>query len=104
TMGQVLPGKPIDDIALGDSVMHVLFNIEQKDLTFIPGSRHLRRGPVGSVVIQQPAGSAPAWRHMDDDKGHLVVASNFDTDVAAGNFMGSSRRPGPFWPENPWQP
>ena len=97
TMAAVLPGKPIDDIALGDSVMHVLFNIEQKDLTFIPGSRHLRRGPGGNIVIQQPAGSAPAWRHLDDDKGHMVVAVNFDTDVAdAWEFADAPEYPAPM--------
>jgi hypothetical protein len=81
-MSQVLPGQSIDDIGLSDSVMHVLYSIEQKDLTFIPGSRHLRRGPGGSIVIQQPPGSAPAWRYIQDGKDHMVVAVNFDTDVA----------------------
>ncbi len=80
-MEQVLPGKPIDDIALTDQVMHVLYSIEAKDLTFIPGSRHLRQGPDGSVVVQQPYGSAPAWRSIMDDKDRMVVAVNFDTDI-----------------------
>ena len=44
TMDRVFPGKPINDIALDDSVMHVLYDIEQKDLTWIPGTRHLRGG------------------------------------------------------------
>jgi Domain of unknown function (DUF4159) len=81
-MNRVLPGQPIDDIQLSDSVMHVLFTIEQKDLTFIPGSRHLRRGAGGSVVVQQPPGSQPAWRSIEDGKHRMVVAVNFDTDVA----------------------
>ena len=37
-----------------DSVMHVLYDIEDKDHTFIPGTRHLRRGPGGTVIVQQP--------------------------------------------------
>ena len=30
-MEQVLPGKPMDDIALTDQLMHVLYNIEAKN-------------------------------------------------------------------------
>jgi hypothetical protein len=81
TMERVLPGKPITDIALTDSVMHVLYSIEQKDLTFIPGSRHLRRGYDGSVQVVQPEGTQPAWRAITDDHDHMVVAVNYNTDI-----------------------
>ena len=81
TMSRVLPGQPIADIALTDPVMHVLYDIEEKDLTFIPGSRHLRRGYDGSVTVVQPAGTQPAWRVMEDGQGHMVVAANYNTDV-----------------------
>jgi hypothetical protein len=81
TMSRVLPNKPITDIALSDSVMHVLYDIEQKDLTFIPGSRHLRRSYDGSVQVVQPEGTQPAWRAISDDKDHMVVAINYNTDV-----------------------
>jgi hypothetical protein len=81
TMDRVFPNKPITDIAESDPVMHVLYNIEEKDRTFIPGSRHLRRGPGGSIVVVQPQGTAPAWRAMYDDKNRMIVAINFNTDV-----------------------
>ncbi|MGD1092152.1 MAG: DUF4159 domain-containing protein [Bryobacteraceae bacterium] len=81
TMERVLPNHPIDDIALSDPVMHVLYDIQQKDLTFIPGSRHLYRGPGGTVQVIQPEGTAPAWKAMYDDKNRMVVAVNFNTDV-----------------------
>jgi Domain of unknown function (DUF4159) len=81
TMERVLPDHPILDIAGSDSVMHVLYDIGEKDLTFIPGSRHLRRGANGSVVVMQPEGTSPAWRAMYDDKNRMVVAVNFNTDV-----------------------
>ena len=80
TMERVLPGRPITDIVQSDQVMHVCFDIEEKDLTWIPGTRHLRRGSNGTV-IQQPPGTAPAWRAIFDDKGHMVVAVNYDTDI-----------------------
>ena len=47
TMARVLPGHAIPDLAETDSVMHVLYDIQDKDRTFIPGTRHLRRGPGG---------------------------------------------------------
>jgi len=81
TMARVLPGTPITDISESDPVMHVLYDIQDRDRTFIPGSRHLRRGPGGGVVVVQPAGTEPAWRAMDDPKGRMVVAANFNTDV-----------------------
>ena len=81
TMNRVLPGKPITDIAEADEVMHVLYDIQEKDRTFIPGSRHLRRGPGGSIVVMQPPGTAPAWRGMYDDRNRMIVSVNFNTDV-----------------------
>jgi hypothetical protein len=82
TMDRVFPGQPITDIAETDSIMHVLYDIQDKDRTFIPGSRHLRMGPGGKVQIVQPYGTSPAWRAMYDDKNRMVVAVNFNTDVA----------------------
>ena len=81
TMDRVFPGKPITDIAESDSVMHVVYDIREKDLTWIPGTRHLRRGPGGTIVVQQPPGTEPAWRAIYDDRNHMVVAVNYNTDV-----------------------
>lgn len=81
TMERVLPNHPITDIGESDSVMHVLYNIEEKDLTFIPGTRHLRRGPGGGTIVEQPPGTSPAWRAIYDDNNRMVVAVNFNTDV-----------------------
>ena len=57
TMNRVFPGKQITEIEETDSSMHVLaHDIREQDRTFIPGSRHLRRGADGSAqVIQPPA-------------------------------------------------
>jgi hypothetical protein len=62
-------------------VMHVLYDIREKDRTFIPGTRHLRMGPGGTVMVYQPEGTMPAWRAMMDGSSHMVVAVNFNTDV-----------------------
>jgi hypothetical protein len=80
TMDRVFPNRPITDIVETEPVMHVLYDIGEKDRTFIPGSRHLWvRG--GTVEVVQPPGSQPAWRAMYDDKNRMVVAINYDTDV-----------------------
>ena len=76
-MNRVLPGQPINDIGLDDSVMHVLYDIQEKDLMFIPGSRHLG----GDGRVYQPAGTKSAWKAMYDPKNRMVVSVNFDTDI-----------------------
>jgi hypothetical protein len=81
TMARALPGHLISDVVPEDSVMHVLYDIEEKDRTFIPGTRHLRRGPSGGTVIQQPPGAEPTWRALYDDRNRMVVAVNFNTDL-----------------------
>ena len=81
-MQQVFPSNPIEELQESDSVMHVLYDIRDKDRTFIPGSRHLYMGAGGKAQISQPPGTSPAWRAIYDDQKHMVVAINFDTDVA----------------------
>jgi hypothetical protein len=76
-MNRVLPGQPVTDIGLDDSVMHVLYDIQQKDLMFIPGSRHLDY----NGRVYQPPGTKSAWRAMYDPKNRMVVSINFDTDI-----------------------
>jgi len=78
TMNEVLPGHPVVDIQLTDSVMHVLYDIQQQDLTFIPGSRHVN---LNTGQVRQPYGTNPQWRAINDDKGRMVVAVNFNTDI-----------------------
>jgi hypothetical protein len=95
TMERVFPNKPIVDIHESDSVMHVLYDIEEKDRTIIPGSRHLRMGYGGTPQLVYPDGAIPAWRAINDDHGRMIVAVNYNTDVAdAWEFADA-----PFYPE-----
>ncbi|MEX2264246.1 MAG: DUF4159 domain-containing protein [Bryobacteraceae bacterium] len=82
TMDRVLPNRQIVEISESDSIMHVLYDIQAKDLQFIPGTRHLRRGPGGRVFVDQPPGAVPSWRAIYDDRDRMVVAINFNMDVA----------------------
>lgn len=96
TMERVLPGQPIVDLLETDSVLHVLYDIGERDRTFIPGSRHLRRGAGGEVQIVQPEGTQPAWRAIHDDRGRMVVAVNYNTDFGDGWEFADV----PYYPEN----
>jgi hypothetical protein len=94
TMERALPGRTIVDVSESDSVRTCLYTIPDKDLTFIPGSRHLRRGPGREFEIQQPPGTDPAWRGIYDANGRMLVLVQFNMDVAdAWEFAD--------WPEYP---
>jgi hypothetical protein len=82
TMQRALPSHAIDEAPDADSMMHVLYDIPMQDRTFIPGSRHLRRGSGGELVIEQPPGTVPAWRAIYDDRNRLIVAVSYNMDVA----------------------
>ena len=96
TMERVLPGQSITDIGESDSVMNVLYSITAKDRTFIPGSRHLRRGAGGQVEIVKPEGTSPAWRAMYDGRHRMVVAVNYNTDFGDGWEFADV----PYYPES----
>ena len=82
TMARTLPGSPITEMAETDTAMHVLYDIQDKDRVWIPGSRHLRLGP------EWRGAAGPAAGHNADvvfdrgRKGRMVVAVNYNTDVA----------------------
>jgi hypothetical protein len=82
TMDRALPDRPMVDVPDLDPMMHVLYDIYEKDRTFIPGSRHLRQGPGGELVIEQPPGTVPAWRATYDDRNRVIVAISYNLDVA----------------------
>jgi hypothetical protein len=94
TMERTFPEQPIVDVAESDSLRNVLYTIGDKDLTFIPGSRHLRRSPGREFLIEQPEGTVPAWRGIYDSRGRMIVLIQYNMDVAdAWEFAD--------WPEYP---
>lgn len=82
TMERAMPGKMILEVPDSDSMMHALYDIREKDRTFIPGSRHLRRGAGGELVIQQPPGTGQSWRGLYDNRNRLMIAVSYNMDVA----------------------
>ena len=83
------------DIDETDSVMHVLYDIQEKDRTFIPGSRHLYARPRRQHSGHAARRHQSAWRAMYDNKNRMVVAVNFNTDVGdAWEFADAPYYPG----------
>jgi hypothetical protein len=96
TMARLFPNTPITDIPESDAVMHVVYDIREKDRTWIPGTRHLWRGPGGQIIVRQPPGTTPAWRAMYDGRERVMVAINYNTDVGDAWEYADA----PFYPEN----
>lgn len=72
---EVYPEQEIELMTEADPMMHVHYSIQDKDRTFIPGSRHLDgRGGI------RPDG-IPGWSKLSDKKGHVVMAINDNTDM-----------------------
>jgi hypothetical protein len=78
TMQRVFPDRAIVDLEDGDQLMHVLYDIKER--TYIPGLRHLRRGPGGTILVQ-PEYTPPIWRAIYDDRGRILVAVNHNMDI-----------------------
>jgi len=77
SMRRVFPDRPIVDIPEADPLMHVFFDL--KDRTAIPGLRHLGRTRSGQIdaFLEGP----PHWRGIYNDRGYLMVAINFNSDM-----------------------
>jgi len=77
---RVFPDRPIVEIPEDDPLMHVFFDLDER--TPIPGDRHLWRNRQGQIVAQMEG--PPHWRGIYDDRGHLMVAINFNSDMGDG--------------------
>jgi len=75
---RVLPEYPIIDIPDTDTLLHVLYDLDQR--TQIPGRRHLYCDPRGEATVRLPGGP-PRWRGIYDDDGRLLVAINYNMDM-----------------------
>jgi hypothetical protein len=91
TMERVFPDRQITEMDEKDQIMHVLYDIQDKDRTYIPGSRHLDFN--GGI---RQFGAQPRWLAIRDDKARVMIAIDYDTDIAdAWEFADA-----PFYPEH----
>ena len=82
-MRQVLPDRPVEDLASGDEIFHTLYDVDDK--MQVPGEQWIRTGRT-----YEKDGYQPKWRAIRDDKGphhgrHLP-------QHASGRRMGVGRR------------
>jgi hypothetical protein len=71
-MKKVFPNREIVDIPGDDAIFHTVYDLD--DRYQIPGAEHLRLG-------YKNDGKGAHWRAIYDDKGRIMVAASFNSDV-----------------------
>ena len=74
SMRLVFPDRPIVDIEDSDQIFHTMYDLD--DRYQIPGQWALRRG-----TTYRDDGDVPHWMGIFDDKGRVMVALYFNSDV-----------------------
>ena len=74
---KALPDRPIIDIPEDDPLMHVFYDLDERNP--IPGVRHLRRSRGGQIVAQMEGPTR--FRGIYDDHKRLMVAIDFNSDM-----------------------
>jgi hypothetical protein len=74
SMSRVLPGRPVVEIPNEDAIFHTVFDLD--DRYQVPGQRYVRTGSTEKCL-----GCPAHWRGIYDDKGRLVVAMTFQSDL-----------------------
>jgi len=74
SMNRVLPGRPIVEIPDSDAIFHTVFDLN--DRYQVPGQRVVRTGSTEKCL-----GCPAHWRGIYDDKGRLLVAMTYQSDL-----------------------
>jgi len=72
SMAMVFPDRPIVDIPDDDPIFHTVYDLDNKYQ--IVGAEHLDRG-------YKKDGKGAHWRGIYDDKGRIMIAISFNSDV-----------------------
>jgi hypothetical protein len=96
---KAFPGRPIVDVPDSDPIYHTVYDVVDK--VQIPGWSHLRQGFKGNVdqlgVRNDPSGKGAHWRGIYDDKGRLMVAISYNSDIGdAWEWADDARYPAQF--------
>jgi Domain of unknown function (DUF4159) len=87
----VFPDRPIVDIPNGDAIFHTVFDLN--DRFQIPGAAHLYEGCKNCGE----GGTGAHWRGIYDDKGRIMVAISYNSDVGdAWEYADDPRYPEKF--------
>ncbi|HYL36823.1 MAG TPA: DUF4159 domain-containing protein [Bryobacteraceae bacterium] len=71
----VFPDRPIVDIPDDDAIFHTVFDLD--DRFQVPGAEHLRVG----AKNPNDGGVGAHWRGIYDDKGRIMVAISYNSDL-----------------------
>src|SRR2546428_12876548 len=74
SMRRVFPDRPIVEIENADSIFHTVYDLDNRFQ--VPGEWGLRRG-----TTYRNDGETAYWRGIYDDKGRLMVAMSFNSDI-----------------------
>src|SRR6202790_305740 len=74
SMKRVFPDRPIVDIEDSDAIFHTIYDLD--DRYQVPGQRYVRTGQTAKCQ-----GCPALWGGIYDDKGRLMVAMTFDSDL-----------------------
>ncbi len=74
SMQRVFPDRPIVDIPESDSILRTVYDLSNRYQ--VPGARYLQTG-----VTYKCDGCPARWRGIYDDKGRLLVAMSFNSDL-----------------------
>ena len=86
----VFPNRPIVEIPNNDPIFHTIYDVENRYQ--IPGAAHLDLGYKVPDYPQGPDdGKGARWLAIRDDKGRIMVAISFNSDV--GDSWEWSNRP-----------
>jgi hypothetical protein len=80
TMHITFPDRPIVEIPNEDSAFHTVYDVNDRQQ--VPGWAHLREGYKRPIHSTGPNdGKGAHWRGIYDDKGRLMVAVSYNSDV-----------------------
>ena len=74
SMRRVFPDRSMVDLDSSDPIFHTIYDLN--DRYQVPGARYIRSGHTAKCY-----GCEAAWRGIYDDKGRLMVAATFDSDL-----------------------
>jgi hypothetical protein len=74
SMRRVFPDRPIVELESADSIFHTIYDLD--DRYQVPGARYLSTG-----VTWKCEGCPARWRGIYDDRGRLMVAITYDSDI-----------------------
>ncbi len=88
SMKLVFPDRPIVEIEDRDAIFHTVYDLD--DRFQMPGAAHLRLG-------YKNDGKVPHWRGIYDDKGRIMIAISYNSDIGdAWEYADSIRYPEKF--------